>query len=198
MLSGWSTGINTVESKKKTLEHAVEAIKITRPIEKVGHPPIIIGEKEKQFLEEVTIESRSGTSHSLRKARDLRSSRADPAIWRQFKEAEIDVVTFVPHTAHKSQPLYGGVSAVLKSELSNNYSSPSSTSSSSKRTTVADVFPQALHTAFIPSVINKAFINSGVLSDGSGSVLMKLPQSSQYFIPSHSHCFDFCGKERTK
>ncbi|KAH7816353.1 uncharacterized protein MONOS_15036 [Monocercomonoides exilis] len=56
---------------KKSLEHAVKAIKNGRPIAKVGHPPIIRGEKEKQFLEEVTIESRSGTSLSLRKARDL-------------------------------------------------------------------------------------------------------------------------------
>ncbi|KAH7823158.1 putative DDE superfamily endonuclease [Monocercomonoides exilis] len=383
---------------KKSLEHAVKAIKNGRPIAKVGHPPIISGEKEKQFLEEVTIESRSGTSLTLRKARDLmeniindseeegeneekikktvtlktvhafikrhpelksslpkqvdinrlaascqkvlkpwytelqalhdenkypeelifnidesslriptstrgivvhpadeqagfkktaermpnatlvagiaadgfslpsvvlwpsanlpkelttlltpsldiwpntngwmdktafkkytltvllpaiidrrkrilkethrclllldsHSSRADPTIWRQFKEAEIDVVTFVPHTTHISKPLDRGVFAVLKSELSNNYSSPSSTYSSSKRTAVADVLPQALHTAFTPSVIKKTFINSGVLSNGSGSVLMKLPQSSQYFIPSHSHCFDFFGKEITK
>ncbi|KAH7818862.1 uncharacterized protein MONOS_14014 [Monocercomonoides exilis] len=104
-------------------------------------------------------------------------------------------------TAYKKfplMPLYRGVSTVLKSELSNNYSSPSSTSSSSKRTTVADLFPYALHTAFTPSVIKKAFINSGVLSNGSGSVLMKLPQSSQYFIPSYPHCFDFFGKETTK
>ncbi|KAH7819666.1 uncharacterized protein MONOS_4891 [Monocercomonoides exilis] len=129
---------------------------------------------------------------------DSHSSRADPTIWRQFKEAEIDVVTFVPHTTHISQPLDRGVFAVLKSELSNNYNSPSSTSSSSKRTVVADVLPQALHTALTPSVIKKAFINSGVLSNGSGSVLMKLPQSSQCFIPSHSHCFDFFGKEITK
>ncbi|KAH7823620.1 uncharacterized protein MONOS_9499 [Monocercomonoides exilis] len=328
---------------KKSLEHAVKAIKNGRPIEKVGHPPIISGEKEKQFLEEVTIESRSGTSLTLRKVRDLKVSklkftklqifhdenkypeelifnvnesslriptssrgvvvhpayeqagfkktaeripnatlvtgitadgfslpsivlwpsatlpkklttlltpsldiwpytngwmdrtsfkkyaltvllpviiyrrkrilkvshrclllldshslRADPTIWLQFKEAEIDVVTFVSHTAHILQPLDRGVFAVLKSELSNNYSSPSSTYSSSKRTAVADVLPQALHTAFTPSVIKKAFINSGVFSNGSGSVLMKLPQSSQYFIPSHSHCFYFFGKEITK
>ncbi|KAH7830306.1 uncharacterized protein MONOS_6380 [Monocercomonoides exilis] len=135
---------------------------------------------------------------SFKKYALTHSSRDDPTTWRQFKEDEIDVVTFVPHTTHISQPLDRGVLAVLKSELSNNYSSPSSTSSSSKRTAVADVLPQALHTAFTPSVIKKAFINSGVLSNGSGSVLMKLPQSSQFFIPTHSHCFDFFGKEITK
>ncbi|KAH7818816.1 putative DDE superfamily endonuclease [Monocercomonoides exilis] len=137
-------------------------------------------------------------SHRFLLLLDSHSSRADPTVWRQFKEAEIDVVTFVPHTTHISQRLDRGVFAVLKSELSNNYSSPSSTSSSSKRTAVADVLPQALHTAFIPSVIKKAFINSGVLSNGSGSVLMKLPQSSHYSIPSYPHCFDFFGKEITK
>ncbi|KAH7829726.1 putative DDE superfamily endonuclease [Monocercomonoides exilis] len=129
---------------------------------------------------------------------DSHSSRADPTIWRQFKDAEIDVFTFVPHTTHILQPLDRGAFAVLKTKLSNNYSSPSSTSSSSKRTAVADVLPQALHTAFTPSVIKKAFVNSGVLSNGSGSVLMKLPQSSQYFIPSHSQYFDLFGKEITK
>ncbi|KAH7824785.1 uncharacterized protein MONOS_7203 [Monocercomonoides exilis] len=366
-------GVNFDGIGKKSLKHAVKAIKNCRPIAKVGHPPIIIGEKEKQFLEEVTIESRSGTSLSLRKARDLmeniindseeegeneekkkktitlktvhafikchpelklslpnqvdinrlaascqkeelilnidESSLRIPTstrgvivhptneqagfkktaermpnaslvagiaadgfslpsivllqnaslpkelttlltqsidIWpntngwmdktaskkyafaillpaiidrrkRIFKEShrclllldshssradptilEIDVITIVLHTTHISQPLDRGVFAVLKSELSNNYSSPSSTSSSSKITAVADVLPQALHTAFTPSVIKKAFINNEVLSNGSGSVLMKLPQSSQYFIPSHSHCFDFFGKEITK
>eukprot|EP00770_Monocercomonoides_exilis_P007240 MONOS_7203.1-p1 / transcript=MONOS_7203.1 / gene=MONOS_7203 / organism=Monocercomonoides_exilis_PA203 / gene_product=unspecified product / transcript_product=unspecified product / location=Mono_scaffold00241:395-2724(-) / protein_length=468 / sequence_SO=supercontig / SO=protein_coding / is_pseudo=false len=324
-------GVNFDGIGKKSLKHAVKAIKNCRPIAKVGHPPIIIGEKEKQFLEEVTIESRSGTSLSLRKARDLEelilnidesslriptstrgvivhptneqagfkktaermpnaslvagiaadgfslpsivllqnaslpkelttlltqsidiwpntngwmdktaskkyafaillpaiidrrkrifkeshrclllldshSSRADPTICVilfvksqiLLKEVEIDVITIVLHTTHISQPLDRGVFAVLKSELSNNYSSPSSTSSSSKITAVADVLPQALHTAFTPSVIKKAFINNEVLSNGSGSVLMKLPQSSQYFIPSHSHCFDFFGKEITK
>ncbi|KAH7821231.1 uncharacterized protein MONOS_6479 [Monocercomonoides exilis] len=126
------------------------------------------------------------------------SSRADPTVWRHLKESEIDVITFVHHPAHISQPLDRGVFDVLKTELSNNYCSPSSTSSSSKRTAVADVLPQALHTAFTPSVIKKAFIYSGVLSNGSMSVQMKLPQFFQYFIPSHSQCLDFFGKVITK
>ncbi|KAH7824043.1 uncharacterized protein MONOS_1671 [Monocercomonoides exilis] len=150
--------------------------------------PVII-DRIKRILKE---------SHRCLLLLNSHSSRADLTIWRLFEEAEIDVVTFVPHTTHISQSLDRGVFAVLKSELSNNYSSPSSTSSSSKRTTVVDVLPQALNTAITPSVIKKAFINNGVLSNGSGSVLMKLPQSSQYFIPSHSHCFDFFGKEITK
>ncbi|KAH7820246.1 uncharacterized protein MONOS_10216 [Monocercomonoides exilis] len=290
-------GVKYGGTSKKSLEHAVKAIKNDGSIAKGGHTPIISCEKEKQFFEEVAIESRFGTNLTFRKARDLdeqagfkktaermpnatlvagiaadgfslpsvvlwpsanfpkelttlltpsldicpntngwmdktafkknsktvlspviidrrkriliethrclflldsHSSRADPTIWRQFKEAEIDFVIFVPHTTHISQPLDRGVFAVLKSELSNNYSSPSSTSSSSKRTTVADVLPQVLHTAFIPSVIKKTFTNSGVLNNGSGSVLMKLPQSSQYSIPTHLHCFDFFGKEITK
>ncbi|KAH7818533.1 uncharacterized protein MONOS_3772 [Monocercomonoides exilis] len=62
---------------KKSLEHAGKAIKNGRHIAKVGHPPIISGEKEKQFLEEVAIESRSGSSLSLRKARDLLPKQVD-------------------------------------------------------------------------------------------------------------------------
>ncbi|KAH7818329.1 uncharacterized protein MONOS_5896 [Monocercomonoides exilis] len=76
------------------------------------------------------------------------SSRADSNVWRRFKEAVIDVVSVVPHSIHTSQSLDRVVFAVLKSELSNNYSSLSSTSSSSKRTAVAVVLPQALQTAF--------------------------------------------------
>ncbi|KAH7830624.1 uncharacterized protein MONOS_668 [Monocercomonoides exilis] len=41
-------------------------------------------------------------SHRCLLLLDSHSSRADPMIWRQFKEAEIDVVTFVPHTTHIS------------------------------------------------------------------------------------------------
>ncbi|KAH7828207.1 uncharacterized protein MONOS_9972 [Monocercomonoides exilis] len=68
---GLVDGVKYCGISKKSLEHAVKSIKNGRPIAKVGHPPIISGEKEKQFLEEVTIESRSGTSLTLRKARDL-------------------------------------------------------------------------------------------------------------------------------
>ncbi|KAH7822866.1 uncharacterized protein MONOS_1403 [Monocercomonoides exilis] len=95
-------------------------------------------------------------------------------------------------------PLDRGVFAVLNSELSKNCSSPSSTSSSDQRTAVADVLLQPLYTAFTPAVCKKALFISRILSNCSGSVLMKLLQSSQYFIPSHSHCFDIFGKEITK
>ncbi|KAH7822511.1 uncharacterized protein MONOS_8906 [Monocercomonoides exilis] len=63
-------GVKYGEISKKSLKHAVKAIINGRPIAKVCHPTIISGEKEKQFLEEVTIKSRSGTSLTLRKARD--------------------------------------------------------------------------------------------------------------------------------
>ncbi|KAH7814816.1 uncharacterized protein MONOS_11378 [Monocercomonoides exilis] len=65
-------GVKYGGNSKKSLKSTTYAIKEGMLIAKVGHTQIINGEKEKQFLEEVTIESRSGTSLTLRKARDLR------------------------------------------------------------------------------------------------------------------------------
>ncbi|KAH7826040.1 uncharacterized protein MONOS_4169 [Monocercomonoides exilis] len=61
--------VSTLHRRK--YETRLERIAHIVPIAKVGRTPIISGEKERQYLEVVTIESRSGTSFTLRKARDL-------------------------------------------------------------------------------------------------------------------------------
>ncbi|KAH7829981.1 uncharacterized protein MONOS_449 [Monocercomonoides exilis] len=68
---------------KKKAEAELKRLKEAMLIAKVEHPPIISGEKEKQFLEEVTIESRSGTSLTLRKARDLRHPELKSSLPKQ-------------------------------------------------------------------------------------------------------------------
>ncbi|KAH7825347.1 uncharacterized protein MONOS_566 [Monocercomonoides exilis] len=114
---------------------------------------------------------------------DSHISRADPTIWREFK---------------KENPLDRGVFAVLKSELSSQKEAPSSSSSAAKRTALVEVLQQSIHSAPSPSVIKRAFKCNGVLKDSSGPVLMKLPQSSTYPLPSHKNRFDFYGKEITE
>ncbi|KAH7819396.1 putative DDE superfamily endonuclease [Monocercomonoides exilis] len=129
---------------------------------------------------------------------DFHVSHADPTIWREFKKENVDVVTFVPHSTHITQPLDRGVFAVLKSEMSSQFEAPSSTSSTAKRITLAEALQQAIHLALSPSVIKRAIKCSGVLKDSSGPVLMKLPQSSTYPLPFHINRFDFYGKEITE
>ncbi|KAH7832428.1 putative DDE superfamily endonuclease [Monocercomonoides exilis] len=124
---------------------------------------------------------------------DSHISRADPTIWREFKKENVDVVTFVPHSTHICQPLDRGVFAVLKSEMSSQYEAPSSSSSAAKRIALVEALQQSIHSALSPSVIKRAFKCSGVLKDSSGPVLMKLPQSSTYPLPSHKNRFDFYG-----
>ncbi|KAH7819523.1 uncharacterized protein MONOS_7593 [Monocercomonoides exilis] len=121
-------------------------------------------------------------------------SRAGPTIWREFQKENIDIVTFISHSTHIAQPLDRGVLAVLKTELQTKYEPPSSSTSSSKRTALVDVLPQAIHTALSPAVIKKAFATSGVLHNESGPILMKLPETSEYQLSSHSNRFDFYGK----
>ncbi|KAH7822976.1 putative DDE superfamily endonuclease [Monocercomonoides exilis] len=125
---------------------------------------------------------------------DSHASRADPSIWREFQKQQVDVLTFVPHSTHLCKPLDRGVFAVFKSELTNRFEAPSSSSSSSKRAAISDVLPQAIHTALSPSVIQKAFVCSGVLHNSSGPVLLKLPESSIYPLPSRRNRFNFYGK----
>ncbi|KAH7822245.1 uncharacterized protein MONOS_16089 [Monocercomonoides exilis] len=125
---------------------------------------------------------------------DSHESREDPSILREFHHQQIDVLTFVPHSTHLCQPLDRGVFAVFKSELTNRFEAPSSSSSSSKRAAISDVLPQAIHTALSPSVIQKAFVCSGVLHNTSGPVLLKLPESSIYTLPSRRNRFNFYGK----
>ncbi|KAH7820844.1 uncharacterized protein MONOS_5658 [Monocercomonoides exilis] len=86
---------------------------------------------------------------------DSHISRADPTIWREFQKENIDVITFIPYSTHIAQPLDRGVFAVLKTELQTKYEPPSSSTSSSKRTALVDVLPQAIHTALSPAVIKK-------------------------------------------
>ncbi|KAH7824467.1 uncharacterized protein MONOS_8195 [Monocercomonoides exilis] len=121
-------------------------------------------------------------------------TKADPAIWREFQKQLVDVSTFVPHSTHLNQPLDRVVFAVFKSELTNKFEAPSSSSSSSKRSAISDVLPQAIHTVLCPSVIQKAFICSGVLHNSSGPVLLKLPESSIYPLPSRRNGYNFDGK----
>ncbi|KAH7826025.1 putative DDE superfamily endonuclease [Monocercomonoides exilis] len=45
---------------------------------------------------------------------DSHPSRAQPDIWQKFANASIDVVTFIPHSTHLTQPLDRGVFAVFK------------------------------------------------------------------------------------
>ncbi|KAH7820442.1 uncharacterized protein MONOS_15476 [Monocercomonoides exilis] len=104
---------------------------------------------------------------------DSHASRADPSIWREFQEQQVDVLTFVPHSTHLCQPLDRGVFAEFKSELTYKFEA-SSSSSSSKRAAISDVLPQAIHTALSPSVIQKAFVCSGVLHNSFGPDLLKL------------------------
>ncbi|KAH7832409.1 uncharacterized protein MONOS_9321 [Monocercomonoides exilis] len=125
---------------------------------------------------------------------DSHASRTDPSIWREFQKQQVDVGAFVPHSTRSCQPLDRGVFAAFKSELTNRFEDPSSSSSSSKRTAIADALPQAIHTVLSPSVIQKAFVCSGVLHNSSGPVLMKLPESSIYPLPSRRNRFNFYGK----
>ncbi|KAH7831196.1 uncharacterized protein MONOS_15564 [Monocercomonoides exilis] len=55
---------------------------------------------------------------------DSHISRADPTIWREFKKENVDVVTFVHHSTHISQPLDQGTFAVLKPEMSSQVEVP--------------------------------------------------------------------------
>ncbi|KAH7825021.1 putative DDE superfamily endonuclease [Monocercomonoides exilis] len=120
---------------------------------------------------------------------DSHASRADPSIWREFQKQQVDVLTFGPHSTHLCQPLDRGVFAVFKSELTNRFEAPSSSSSSSKRSEISDILPQAIHTALPPSVIQKAFACSCVLHNSSGPVLLKLSESSICPLPSHINRF---------
>ncbi|KAH7825189.1 uncharacterized protein MONOS_1999 [Monocercomonoides exilis] len=125
---------------------------------------------------------------------DSHISRANPIIWRKFMESNVDVITFVPHTTHISQPLDRGVFAVLKSVLNSSIEIPQSSTASSNRKALADILPQALHSAFAQSVIKNAFDASGVLFRSSGPVSNKLPKHSSFPLPSYSNRFDFYGK----
>ncbi|KAH7830715.1 uncharacterized protein MONOS_1796 [Monocercomonoides exilis] len=87
-----------------------------------------------------------------------------------------------------------GVFAVFKSELTNRFEAPSSSSSFSKQAVIADVLPQVIHTVLSPSAIQKAFVCSGVLHNTSGPVLLKLHGSSIYPPPSRRNIFNFYGK----
>ncbi|KAH7816503.1 uncharacterized protein MONOS_11544 [Monocercomonoides exilis] len=125
---------------------------------------------------------------------DSHASRADPSILREFQKQQVEISTFVPYIIHLCQPLDRGAFAVFKSELTNRFEAPSSSSSSSKRAAISDFLHQAIHTALSPSVIQKAFVCSGVLHYSSGPVLMKLHESSIYPLPSRRNRFNFFGK----
>ncbi|KAH7823055.1 uncharacterized protein MONOS_1334 [Monocercomonoides exilis] len=129
---------------------------------------------------------------------DFHISRTDQTIKRKFKKENVDVVTFIPHSTHIRQPLDREVFAVMKSEMSSQYEAPSSSSSAAKRIALVEALQQSIHSALSPSVIKRAFKCSGVLKDSSGPVLMKLPQSSTYPLPSHKNRFDFYGKKITE
>ncbi|KAH7816321.1 uncharacterized protein MONOS_8992 [Monocercomonoides exilis] len=125
---------------------------------------------------------------------DSHASRVDPSIWREFQKQQIDAFPFVPHSTHLCQPLDRGVFAVFKSELTNRFEAPSSSSSFSKRSAISDVLPQAIHTALFPYVIQKVFVCSSVLHNSSGTVLLILPESSIFPLPSRSYRYNFYGK----
>ncbi|KAH7818969.1 uncharacterized protein MONOS_4404 [Monocercomonoides exilis] len=84
---------------------------------------------------------------------DSHPSCGDPTIWKTFSENNIDVITFISHNTHLSQPLDRGVFATLKTSLPSSLNVPSSTSSSFSRKALVDVLPQAIHSAFTLYVI---------------------------------------------
>ncbi|KAH7819822.1 putative DDE superfamily endonuclease [Monocercomonoides exilis] len=106
---------------------------------------------------------------------DSHPSRAQPDLWQNFAYKSIDVVSFIPHSTHLTQPLDRGVFAVLKRYFNSNCVVPSSSSIALRRKAVANALPQALQTALLPSTIHSAFEKSAVLSGQSNSVLVKLP-----------------------
>ncbi|KAH7820258.1 putative DDE superfamily endonuclease [Monocercomonoides exilis] len=108
---------------------------------------------------------------------DSHPSRAQPDLWQKFADESIDVVTFIPHSTHLTQPLDCGVFDMFKRCFNSNNVVPSSSSISFRRKAVANDLPQALQTALLPSTINSAFEKSGVLSRQSNSVLVKLPDT---------------------
>ncbi|KAH7832486.1 putative DDE superfamily endonuclease [Monocercomonoides exilis] len=125
---------------------------------------------------------------------DSHPSRAQPDLWQKFADESIDVVTFIPHSTHLTQPLDCGVFAVFKRCFNSNYVVPSSSSIALRRKAVANALPQALQTALLPSTIHSAFEKSGVLSGQSNSVLMKLPDTPSVQLKKKSHRFNFHGK----
>ncbi|KAH7830906.1 uncharacterized protein MONOS_7237 [Monocercomonoides exilis] len=106
---------------------------------------------------------------------DSHPSRAQPDIWQKFADASIDVVTFIPHSTHLTQPLDLGEFAVYKKCFNTKYFVPSSSSVSLRRKAIADALHQALQTALMLETIVSSFVKSGVLSNQWHAVLSTSP-----------------------
>ncbi|KAH7831232.1 putative DDE superfamily endonuclease [Monocercomonoides exilis] len=125
---------------------------------------------------------------------DSHSSRAQPDIWQKFADNNIDVVTFIPHSSHITQPLDRGVFAVLKKCINSLYSVPPDSTISLRREAISNVLPQALQTALLPATVVSSFKKSGVLSNEWHSVLSTLPKEPSVTLKKRTHRFDFYGK----
>ncbi|KAH7819390.1 putative DDE superfamily endonuclease [Monocercomonoides exilis] len=125
---------------------------------------------------------------------DSHPSRAQPDIWQKFSDASIDVVTFIPHSAHLTQPFDHGVFVVFKKCFNTDHVVLSSSSVSLQRKAIADALPQALQTSLLPVTIISSFVKSGVLSNQWHSVLSSLPDEPSVALKKRNHRFDFHGK----
>ncbi|KAH7825156.1 putative DDE superfamily endonuclease [Monocercomonoides exilis] len=125
---------------------------------------------------------------------DSHSSRAQPDIWQKFADNNIDVVTFIPHSSHITQPLDRGVFAVFKKCINSLCSVPQDSSISLRREAISNVLPQALQTALLPATVVSSFKKSGVLSNEWHSVLSTLPNEPSVTLKKKTHRFDFFGK----
>ncbi|KAH7816904.1 uncharacterized protein MONOS_9101 [Monocercomonoides exilis] len=115
-----------------------------------------------------------------------------PYYLEKFFGIERGCHSFVPHTTHISQPLDRGVIAVPISVISSSIEIPQSSTASFNREALADILPQALHSAFAPSVTKNAFDASdkAVSSEKGGAIFFTLGASgSMKMIDSTiSHC----------
>ncbi|KAH7824750.1 uncharacterized protein MONOS_15755 [Monocercomonoides exilis] len=63
--------INSMEFSHKRIKNAERALRNKRLVSKVGRPQFVIGDKEQIVLDEIIIESRSGSCLPIRKVREL-------------------------------------------------------------------------------------------------------------------------------
>ncbi|KAH7814977.1 uncharacterized protein MONOS_16540 [Monocercomonoides exilis] len=125
---------------------------------------------------------------------DSHSSRAQPDIWQKFADNNIDVVTFIPHSSHITQPLDRGVFVVFQICINSLYSVPPDSSISLRREEISNVLPQALQTALLPATVVSSFKKSGLLSNEWHSVQSTLLKEPLVTLKKRTLRFDFFGE----
>ncbi|KAH7818571.1 uncharacterized protein MONOS_13313 [Monocercomonoides exilis] len=170
---------NSKNFSKIRIKRAVKDVRQGRLVSEIGTNGVVIGEKEQTVLDEIKTESLSGASLTIKKMSELACGNMP--------------TSSKPLHTHICQPLDRGIFTVLKSEMSSQCESPSSSSSAAKTTALVEAIQQLIHSELSPSVIKRAFKCSCVLKDSSGPILMKLPQLSTNPLPSHENRFDFYG-----